>query len=114
LSWWWFPRILRRGEVWSGMIRFGMVRLGQAGHGEDSFELVAVSVNRFGGARRGRARRDRAWRGVVWQGLFELVALREYQVTARLGGARLGEVGSGKARTFLSWWRLRECNGVAA
>ena len=70
----------RRGEVWPGMIRFGMVRLGQAGHGEDSFELVAVSANVEAGhglARTGRARPGSAWLGGAWQGKdsFELVAV---------------------------------------
>jgi hypothetical protein len=59
----------RRGEVWSGMIRFGMVRLGQAGRGKDSFELVAVSANVKSGqcatgqgwVRRGMARTLLSW-----------------------------------------------------
>jgi len=51
----------RRGEVWSGMIRFGVVRLGQAGRGKDSFELVAVSANVTAG-------QDLVGHGLAWRG----------------------------------------------
>ena len=56
-------RMSRRGEVWSGMIRFGMVRLGQAGFGKDSFELVAASANSQGSARRDEAGLGKAGQG---------------------------------------------------
>ena len=66
------------------MIRFGMVRLGQAGHGEDSFELVAVTRMFWPGL---------AGRGQAWQGKdsVELVAdFANCHGKERPGSARRG------------------------
>ena len=64
-------------------VRPGRVVRGLAGRGKDSFELVA-NANGQGGVMSGLARRGLARWGRVWQG-----------------------------KDSLSWWRLRECFGLA-